>query len=96
LPLARARWQVAFYLGLLHGFGFASVLGDLGVAGAGAVPALLGFNLGVELGQAAIVAVFLPLAFLVRSTWFYRRVVLAGGSLAVAGVAVVWTLERLA
>jgi hypothetical protein len=96
VPLSRARWPVAFYLGLLHGFGFSNVLGDLGVAGAAAVPALFGFNAGVELGQAAIVAVFLPLAYLARSTWLYRRLVLSAGSLAVAVVAVVWTVERLA
>jgi hypothetical protein len=91
--LGVARWPLAFYLGLLHGFGFSGALGDLG---AGDLElALLGFNLGVELGQAAIVALFLPLAFAARGTWAYRRLVLAGGSVAVALVALAWTAERL-
>jgi hypothetical protein len=58
--------------------------------------ALLGFNLGVEIGQASIVVLFLPVAFALRRTWLYRRPVLAGGSLAVAAIAVMWTVERLA
>jgi hypothetical protein len=91
--LGVARWPLAFYLGLLHGFGFSGALGDLGAADLEL--ALLGFNLGVELGQAAIVALFLPLAFAARGTWAYRRLVLAGGSLAVALVALAWTAERL-
>ena len=55
---------------------------------------LLGFNLGVELGQLAIVAVFLPLAFWLRHTALYRRVILVGGSWAAMGVALVWFVER--
>jgi ribose/xylose/arabinose/galactoside ABC-type transport system permease subunit len=56
--------------------------------------ALVGFNLGVEVGQIAIVAVFLPLAYLLRRTWLYRRVVLVGGSGAIATVAALWFVER--
>jgi hypothetical protein len=70
-----------FLFGLVHGFGFASVLADLGLPQGTLVLALLGFNLGVEAGQLAIVAVFLPLAFALRRTWLYRRGVLVGGSL---------------
>ena len=55
---------------------------------------LLGFNVGVELGQLAIVAVALPLAWRMRETRFYRRFVLAGGSLAIAAVAALWFTER--
>jgi len=55
---------------------------------------LFGFNLGVEAGQLAIVVVFLPLAFLLRSTFAYRRVLFAGGSVAIAAIAVVWLVER--
>ena len=54
---------------------------------------LFGFNLGVELGQLCIVALFLPLAFTLRNTVFYRRV-LTGGSAAIALVALVWFVER--
>jgi hypothetical protein len=54
------RWMVAFGFGLVHGFGFASVLADLGLPQDALLLALLGFNLGVEAGQLAIVAAFLP------------------------------------
>ncbi|MGH8482259.1 MAG: HupE/UreJ family protein [Nevskiaceae bacterium] len=92
--LVRARWVLAFAFGLMHGFGFASVLGELGLPPGARVIALLGFNLGVELGQLAIVAVAVPVAFALRDTAFYRQVVLRGGSLAVVGVAAVWFTSR--
>lgn len=89
------RWMVAFGFGLIHGFGFASVLSDLGLPRDALALALVGFNLGVECGQLAIVALFLPLAFGLRRSWFYRRLVMAGGSLAIAALAAVWLCERL-
>jgi hypothetical protein len=88
------RWAVAFGFGLVHGFGFASVLADLGLPRDALALALVGFNLGVEAGQLAIVAAFLPLAFALRRSAFYRRVVLWGGSLAIAALAAVWFVER--
>ena len=88
------RWIVAFGFGLLHGFGFASVLIDLGLPQGALALALLGFNLGVETGQLAVVAAFLPLAWLLRRSVFYRRVVLFGGSLAIAAIAAAWFVER--
>ncbi|MGZ3183374.1 MAG: HupE/UreJ family protein [Telluria sp.] len=95
LPVVHGRrWAAAFAFGLLHGFGFASVLTDLGLPRASLAAALVGFNAGVELGQLAIVAAFLPLAFALRSSWFYRRVVLVGGSALTACVAGVWFAER--
>ena len=92
--VAEKRWLVAFLFGLIHGFGFASVLADLGLPQGALALALLGFNLGVECGQLAIVAAFLPLAFAIRRSVFYRRVVLFCGSLAIALVAAVWFTER--
>jgi hypothetical protein len=89
-----ARWAVAFALGLLHGFGFSIVLVDLGLPSGELVGALLGFNLGVELGQAAIVLVTLPLLYAIRSTLAYRALVFAG-STAAALLASFWTYERL-
>jgi hypothetical protein len=50
--------------------------------------------LGVELGQLAIVAAFLPLAWWLRTTWAYRRIVLTAGSSAVTAVALLWLTER--
>jgi hypothetical protein len=68
-----SRWLFAFAFGLIHGFGFASVLADLGLPQNALLLALVAFNLGVELGQLAIVALFLPLAWGVRNQWIYRR-----------------------
>lgn len=90
----RDRWAVAFALGLLHGFGFSSALSDGGLGGGGLLTSLLGFNLGVELGQMALVAAFVPLAFLARRTWFYRKFTLPAGSVAIATLALVWFVER--
>ena len=90
----RGRWLVAFGFGLIHGFGFAGVLAELGLPRDALLLALVGFNLGVEAGQLAIVAVFLPLAFLLRDTWAYRRVVALGGSAAIALLATLWLVER--
>ena len=69
----RGRWLAAFAFGLLHGFGFAGALADLGLPTGSLALSLAGFNIGVELGQLAIVAMFLPAAFALRSTWAYRR-----------------------
>ncbi|GGY01240.1 HupE/UreJ family protein [Pseudoduganella dura] len=88
------RWIAAFVFGLIHGFGFASVLADLGLARDTLVLALVGFNVGVELGQLAIVAVFLPLAFRLRHTVFYRKAVLLAGSAIIACLATLWFVER--
>jgi hypothetical protein len=94
-PIIRAsRWMVAFCFGLVHGFGFASVLTDLGLPRGALAVALVGFNLGVEVGQIAIVGVFLPLAYFLRRTWLYRDVVLMGGSCAIVAVAALWFIER--
>jgi HupE / UreJ protein len=89
------RWMVAFAFGLIHGFGFASVLADLGLPREALALALVGFNLGVEGGQLAIVAAFLPLAFALRRTAFYRRAVMLGGSLLIVALAGTWLVERL-
>jgi hypothetical protein len=88
------RWLVAFGFGLVHGFGFASVLTDLGLPQGTLLLALVGFNLGVEGGQLTIIAAFLPLAFALRRTWLYRRLVFVAGSGAIALVAGVWLVER--
>ena len=94
VPLFRGRRAlVAFAFGLIHGFGFASVLADLGLPQGALLLSLVGFNAGVELGQLAIVAGFLPLAWLLRRSWAYRQM-LTGGSALIAMVAAVWLVER--
>src|SRR5437660_1231722 len=92
--VARGRWIAAFGFGLVHGFGFAGALQDLGLPSGSLALSLAGFNIGVEIGQLAIVAIFLPVAFALRSTWTYRRVLMAGGSAAIATIAGVWLVER--
>jgi HupE / UreJ protein len=88
------RWVMAFGFGLIHGFGFASVLADLGLPQNALVAALIGFNVGVELGQLAIVAVFLPLAFWLRATKFYQVGVFKWGSVLIALMALYWFVQR--
>ena len=88
------RWMIAFGFGLIHGFGFAAVLTDLGLPHDSLLLSLVSFNVGVEIGQLAIVAAFLPMAYLIRQSWSYPRLVLTGGSLAVIAIALVWFTER--
>lgn len=88
------RWLVAFGFGLIHGFGFASVLADLELPQDALVLSLLGFNLGVEVGQLAIVTAFLPLAYVLRNSNFYRKAVFVGGSVLTIALAAVWFAER--
>jgi hypothetical protein len=87
-------WYIAFAFGLIHGFGFASVLTDLDLSIGSLGVSLFGFNAGVELGQLAIVCVFLPIAYWLRHDWFYRRVVVLAGSHAIMLLAVFWFLQR--
>jgi hypothetical protein len=92
---ALKRWRLAFVFGLVHGFGFASVLLDLGLPARALFAALGGFNLGVELGQLAIVGLFLPLAWMMRRTLFYRWILVAGGSATIVVLGLFWTVQRL-
>jgi len=96
LPFFAERgWMVAFGFGLVHGFAFANALRDLGLREGQLAITLFGFNFGVELGQLAIVAIFLPLAFSLRRLRFYERVVLQAGSAAIIVLASTWLAERL-
>jgi HupE / UreJ protein len=92
--VTRRLWLVAFGFGLIHGFGFASVLADLGLPQGALLVALLGFNLGVEIGQLAIVAALMPLAWALRETWLYPRLIVRFGSLLIVAAATAWLLER--
>ena len=91
--VSEARWKLTFVFGLVHGFGFASALKDAGLAKGALVGPLVGFNVGVEIGQLCIVAIVLPLAWSLRGTRTYRGA-FAGGSLAIAGVAGLWLVQR--
>jgi hypothetical protein len=92
--LNQDRWVAAFILGLMHGFGFSATLTDLDLPRSSLVSTLFGFNVGVEIGQASIVCVFVPLAFAARRSTVYRRWILVGGSVVVAAIATVWFIER--
>ncbi len=89
----RGAW-LAFGFGLLHGFGFAGALSEIGAQGSPLWQTLLAFNLGVEAGQLAIVAAFLPIAFQLRETRFYRTGVLYGGSSLAGLCALFWFYQR--
>lgn len=90
------RMVVVFVFGLLHGLGFASVLGDLGLAKEQFLLSLIAFNVGVEFGQLAVVAgaIFLLTLPFGRSTR-YRKFVVIPGSIAIALVGFWWTIERI-
>ncbi|WP_157272167.1 HupE/UreJ family protein [Azohydromonas aeria] len=92
----RARGWVTFLFGLVHGFGFAGVLQEVELPPADFGWALLRFNLGLELGQLAIVALVVPLLFLARRRGGYERWVLRAGSAGAVGVALLWFVERSA
>ena len=88
------RWITVAAFGLVHGFGFAGPLQDLGLRGAGLAVPLLAFNLGVEAGQMLLVVVLLPLALAARRAAAYRRWIVRPVSALVAVLATAWTLER--
>lgn len=93
----RAPWIVAFSFGLLHGFGFAGALAEVGLPQAAIPLALLTFNIGVEVGQLIFVIAVLALTVLasrvVRSDVGWVRVATA---YAIGGIAAFWTIERVA
>ncbi len=91
---ANKEWLVAFTFGLFHGLGFAGLLEDLGLTRTNKVWSLLGFNLGVELGQAAIIIMVFPILFVLRRLPIYRWI-LDVGSVLLAIVAFGWMLERI-
>jgi hypothetical protein len=86
---------VVFGFGLLHGLGFAGVLTDLGLPPNQFVAALVGFNLGVELGQIAVILIALCVVGWFRSRVWYRRWITIPASLAIAAVGLYWTVERV-
>jgi hypothetical protein len=88
------RWITVGAFGLVHGFGFAGPLQDLGLRGGELAVPLLAFNLGVEAGQLALVVLLLPLALALRNAATYRRWIVRPGSALVAGLAALWTVER--
>jgi len=93
---ARLRAAVAFVFGLVHGFGFAGVLAEMDLPTARLAPALFGFNVGVELGQLAAVALAWPALVAIRraSPQLWAPRVVEAGSAAVCGLGLFWFLTR--
>ncbi|MBI4623722.1 MAG: HupE/UreJ family protein [Verrucomicrobia bacterium] len=92
----RGRWALTFIFGLIHGFGFASVLRELGVGrgGQGVAMPLFTFNLGVEIGQIAIAAAVLPIVWRLRRDELFLRRGVPTLSVVVALAGLYWFLER--
>lgn len=92
---SRPRFWIVLAFGLIHGFGFAGALAELGLPAASTPGALFAFNAGVELGQLAVLAVAFPIIQqLRRARWFVPRAVPAL-SLATALVGAIWFFERV-
>ncbi len=94
---ARAPWLVAFIFGLLHGFGFAGALAEVGLPENAIPVALLMFNVGVEIGQLAFVAVVLvAVRALARVPLNWPRWTQFAPAYVIGTVAMMWTIERVA
>lgn len=91
--VVRLAW-LTFAFGLLHGMGFAGVLGELGLPADQQLLSILAFNLGVEIGQLAILALLLPILILLRNSKVYRNGIMPVSSLLIALMAVQWSIER--
>lgn len=90
------RPLVVFGFGLLHGLGFAGVLADVGLPPGQFVPALISFNVGVELGQIAVIALaFFAIGLWARGRWWYRSRIVIPASAAVAAVGLIWMMQRV-
>ena len=92
-PTVTRRWIVSFCFGLVHGLGFSSALREIGLPSGGLLLSLVGFNAGVELGQALVVAVVLPIMLVVRRAGWEQRMIRAS-SLAILLVGVALFVER--
>lgn len=93
-PIIKSReWIIAFAFGLFHGFGFASVLGEKGLSGDYMILSLLGFNVGVELGQVLIICMIFPVLYLIRKLKLYPAII-KYGSMALIFIALYWFVER--
>ena len=92
--LLRWRGWITFGFGLIHGFGFAGVLGELQLPAAEFGWALFQFNLGLEMGQLLLVLTVVPLLFALRRRSVYVPLVLRAGSSLALLLAMVWLVER--
>ncbi|WP_158289655.1 HupE/UreJ family protein [Paenibacillus flagellatus] len=93
--IRQVRWRtlLTFAFGLVHGLGFASVLGEIGLPADQYAGSLIAFNAGVELGQLLFIAAAMPLLAALRRTGRERQATVAA-SAAIAAVAAFWLLQR--
>jgi len=90
----RGRTLLVFVFGLLHGLGFASVLGDYGIASERFAYALIGFNIGVEFGQLAVIGIaFALVGWFIHAPWYRARIAIPV-SLVIAAIGAYWAIER--
>ena len=89
------RLLVVFVFGLVHGLGFAGALSRLDLPASALLVGLLGFNLGVELGQLTVIAAGLVATIWLRDPDRYRRAVVIPGSLAIAAMGAYWMIQRV-
>lgn len=94
--VSRPAVWIALCFGLIHGFGFANVLADLQLPTGSLALSLFAFNIGVELGQCAIVLLALPALRLAQRHIFYQRTFMPAAAVIIAAVGVAWSVERAA
>lgn len=92
--LGHKTWKLAFVFGLVHGFGFASVLGDLTGGISNLAIALAGFNLGVEFGQLGLLLIGFPLLYALAHVRVYQRVLVPLTLVGVGTISLMWVAER--
>ncbi|MBY6201744.1 HupE/UreJ family protein [Maritalea mobilis] len=90
----KGRTALVFVFGLLHGLGFASVLGDYGIASGRFLYALVGFNIGVEIGQLMVILIAFSLVGWFMSRAWYRKAIAIPVSLIIASIGAYWVVER--
>ncbi len=93
-PIFKGKdWLIAFVFGLFHGFGFASVMGELGFKGEFLTLTLLGFNIGVEIGQVFIIALIFPVLYFLRKLKLYPKLLVYLSALLIV-ISLYWLFER--
>ena len=88
------RLIIVFFFGLIHGLGFAGALSAFNLDPTSLIIGLLGFNIGVEFGQLAVIAIVLGLTFWIKNKETYRKWIVIPGSSLIALFGIYWTIER--
>ncbi len=89
------RLLVVFVFGLVHGLGFAGALSRLGLPGSSLVASLLGFNVGVEVGQLMVIVLAFIATMWLRGSEHYRKFMVLPGSITIAVIGAYWMIQRI-